>query len=372
MKHDRALVIGAGIGGLIAASILARHFREVIVIDRDTNIGEDQPRTGAAQGKHLHVLLARGQEILFQRFPEIEQALLTRNCPRIDWARDTVWTSRSGRFPNYLSGVSTISMSRPLLESLLYKEVAKLYNVAFEQKSFSQSVHSDFDLCVNSSGYSRDAEYRSHPLGLIYRSAIFKADEVKLSSGKQFYYQADPIKERIGGVLTPVEDGKVIATIIEYGGNLKPKDRTKKGFLAKAAAIPDKTFHDAIQNANLLTEISLYSKPVTRIAKKINLSENAILFADALVSLNPALGQGMSLAILQGRLLDELLSKKDFSPNSFHDKALRLCSLPYRFSLASSGANRASSVFLGASLKLCRRSTFFHRRFLYTLHMKGK
>ncbi len=46
--------------GLVAARVLADHFDEVTVVERDTIADElTEPRKGVPQGKQLHALLAR-------------------------------------------------------------------------------------------------------------------------------------------------------------------------------------------------------------------------------------------------------------------------------------------------------------------------
>jgi 2-polyprenyl-6-methoxyphenol hydroxylase-like FAD-dependent oxidoreductase len=62
--NKRAIVIGASMGGLLAARALADHYGEVIVVERDALPDAYEPRKGVPQGRHLHGLLARGREVL--------------------------------------------------------------------------------------------------------------------------------------------------------------------------------------------------------------------------------------------------------------------------------------------------------------------
>jgi flavin-dependent dehydrogenase len=56
----RAIVVGAGIGGLSVSRVLADHFDEVVILDRDELPDDPTPRPGVPQGKHAHFLLASG------------------------------------------------------------------------------------------------------------------------------------------------------------------------------------------------------------------------------------------------------------------------------------------------------------------------
>ena len=54
------MVIGAGIGGLLFARVLADYFEGVTVLERDLLANNAEPRNGVPQGRHFHGLLAGG------------------------------------------------------------------------------------------------------------------------------------------------------------------------------------------------------------------------------------------------------------------------------------------------------------------------
>ncbi len=64
-----AVVVGASIGGLLAARVLADAYEKVTVTDRDRLPGNSQNRRGVPQGRHIHVLLPSGAAILDELFP---------------------------------------------------------------------------------------------------------------------------------------------------------------------------------------------------------------------------------------------------------------------------------------------------------------
>jgi 2-polyprenyl-6-methoxyphenol hydroxylase-like FAD-dependent oxidoreductase len=66
---DHAVVLGASMGGLLAARVLADAYRRVTVIDRDLLPERAADRQGVPQGRHAHGLLARGAQILDELFP---------------------------------------------------------------------------------------------------------------------------------------------------------------------------------------------------------------------------------------------------------------------------------------------------------------
>ncbi len=75
MSHAKAVVVGAGIGGLMAARVLADHFDSVTLIDRDEIPEAPGLRDGAPQGHHFHAILPGGLGIMNELFPDFEKDL---------------------------------------------------------------------------------------------------------------------------------------------------------------------------------------------------------------------------------------------------------------------------------------------------------
>ena len=75
---DHAVVLGAGVAGLLAAAVLAEHSSSVTVVERDRLPDKPISRRGASQGRHLHSFLSRGtlalEEILPGCLDEIAEA----------------------------------------------------------------------------------------------------------------------------------------------------------------------------------------------------------------------------------------------------------------------------------------------------------
>ena len=93
---DRAVVVGAGMAGLVAAQVLADHFTRVTVIVRDRLPDGPAPRAGVPQSRHIHLLLARGMALLDQLFPGLEDELLAAGAVPIDFPGDALWLSPPG------------------------------------------------------------------------------------------------------------------------------------------------------------------------------------------------------------------------------------------------------------------------------------
>lgn len=57
---EHAVVLGASMGGLLAARVLSDFYRSVTVVERDVLPTGSAQRRGVPQGQHAHALWARG------------------------------------------------------------------------------------------------------------------------------------------------------------------------------------------------------------------------------------------------------------------------------------------------------------------------
>ncbi len=127
----RAIVLGGSIAGLLAARVLADHFEEVIVVERDSYPQEIAVRKGVPQARHVHTLLMRGQQILEQLFPGIEADLAEAGAPALEWTSDAWGWSASGWLPRFHSYLKTHTCSRELLEGTILRRMAAHTNIRF-------------------------------------------------------------------------------------------------------------------------------------------------------------------------------------------------------------------------------------------------
>lgn len=66
---ENTVVIGGSIAGLMTARVLADHFEQVIVLERDHVAEEPAAHKSIPPGNHLHALLLSGQQVLSKLYP---------------------------------------------------------------------------------------------------------------------------------------------------------------------------------------------------------------------------------------------------------------------------------------------------------------
>ena len=134
---EHAVVLGASMGGLLAARVLADHFETVTVVERDVLPDDPANRRGVPQGRHVHALLPRGAQILEEFFPGILNELVANGAPVWDDGELSKFylsysgheTDRSGKFPGDHRAVAMYMASRPFLECHVRRRLQTIGNV---------------------------------------------------------------------------------------------------------------------------------------------------------------------------------------------------------------------------------------------------
>ncbi|MFE2209063.1 FAD-dependent oxidoreductase, partial [Streptomyces rubiginosohelvolus] len=130
---ERAVVLGGSMAGLLAARVLADSYDEVLVVERDAITGTTTARKGVGQGRHVHGLLARGQQILDELFPGFTEEAVDAGIPTGDLG-ELRWFFNGRRLEPGTTGLLCVSATRPVLESRVRERVAALPGVTLLER----------------------------------------------------------------------------------------------------------------------------------------------------------------------------------------------------------------------------------------------
>jgi len=128
---DRAVVLGASLAGLLAARVLADSYGQVTVLDRDELPQASTHRRGVPHGRHVHALLARGQQALEELFPGLTEELVAHGAPAGNLLTNARLYLSGHRLRQADTGLVLLCASRPFLEGHVRARVRALPNLAF-------------------------------------------------------------------------------------------------------------------------------------------------------------------------------------------------------------------------------------------------
>jgi 2-polyprenyl-6-methoxyphenol hydroxylase-like FAD-dependent oxidoreductase len=338
----RAVVIGAGIGGLAAAGAIAGRFEEVIVVERDALPAAASDRPGTPQSRHIHVLLGGGQRALETLFPGFERDLAAAGAVPLRVAAD-LQTEMPGfdPFPKRDLGWSVLSMSRPLIERVVRRQVEKCANVSLRERSRALELVLSPDRaavagvrCESAGGrieelradLAVDASGRGTlTLGLL-EAAGLQRPEIEVI-GVDFGYaralfaipdDAPPEWKAVmtfgegsrGALMLPIEDRRWMLNLAGRYEEKPPGD--PHGFRRFAEGLRTPTVYNAIKRAERLGGIARYGFPEStwrHFERLASFPRGLIPFGDAICRFNPVWGQGMSVAAQEAVLLRRLLGR---------------------------------------------------------------
>src|SRR5258705_7053362 len=161
-----AVVIGASIGGLCAARVLSDFYDRVTVYERDELPDGPANRAAVPQGRHAHLLMARGAAEFDMHFPGLLDDMVADGVPMLENRPDCIHFGAAG----HVLGTATTLRdeftayvpSRPHLEWQIRRRVAKIPNVEMVHASVSEprldAAHQRVTGVVLDSGDAVDAD----------------------------------------------------------------------------------------------------------------------------------------------------------------------------------------------------------------------
>jgi 2-polyprenyl-6-methoxyphenol hydroxylase-like FAD-dependent oxidoreductase len=342
--RGHAVVLGASLAGVLAASVLARHFAAVTLVDRDDLPDSPLPRTGLPQARHVHQLWSSGGRAIDLLLPGMTRRLFDAGAKRIGIPRQHVSLTAYGWQHRFPESQYMVSCSRPLLDWAVRERVladgritvrsgtravavlgdARRVTGAVLRAADGTTVELPADLVVDATGRASGLRRWLADLGvgevaedvvdsgITYATRTFRVPDWVGADFPGVSIHADHRDGRPGrnGQLLPIEDGRWIVTLSgTRGGEPPAADDT---FVAFAGSLRHPVIAELITAAEPLTGVQRSRSTANRrlyYERVPTWPDALVVIGDAMAAFNPVYGHGMVAAARSAAVLDAELRR---------------------------------------------------------------
>lgn len=336
---SKAVVLGGGLAGVLAASALAGRFDRVTVLESGSYPAGPVPRTGMPQAYHSHVLVTGGEQALEALLPGVVAELLAHGAERRGLSSGTLMLNADGWFRRCATGSGLLSCSRWLLDHVVRNRALADGAISVGESTVVQGLAGDAsgiagvrvrnsdgrtetiraDLVIDATGRrSRSVQWLADlggpavaeetiDSGLAYATRFYQAPQALSTAmpAVAIHPPATPGQPARGGTLYPIEGSRWVVTMTGTRGGEPPVD--DRGFEEFARFLRSPVIAELIGAAVPLGPARPYRNTANRrrYFERASLPSGFLVVGDALSSLNPLYSHGMSVAALSALRLRE-------------------------------------------------------------------
>lgn len=348
-KSERAIVIGGGIAGLMAARVLSDYYGEVFIVDRDDFPTAPENRPGTPQAFQPHRLTPRGSMITERLFPGFNDDLLEHGAPSSQNKNVHLINQYGSMVMQNTNNQATFS--RALLEWVIRQRVQRIANVRFLPKHEVIGLQTTPDqtavtgIHVQERGQSRlrkrlmadmvlDASGRSSKLvkwlqelaiavpapdflqvNLGYSTRQYKIPSHLAEKWDTIRVEGNPDKGNFSEVLSTIENNIAEMSLQGVGSHYPPTDVS--AYEQALTQLSSPLMMEALQGLEPLTSPRGYRIPELyrhHFEQMERWPSGLLVLGDAFCNFDPIYGQGMTVAAIEVEMLEACLQEQRDRP----------------------------------------------------------
>lgn len=356
--RKKALVIGAGIAGLLTARVLSSYFETVIVVEKDELSQKPFERPGTPQDFHPHRVLPRGEIIMNRFFPGYVDDLLNLGAHNVK-------NDKMIRFSPYGALELVIerkgaASSRALLEWTIRQRVQEIPNVHFYSKQavtglLASSNHKRViginiqerdelktkrtvltDLVVDTCG--RQSKLNKWLTSMGYDVPEPERLKVNFGYSTRYYKVPSHIKEKLSAIsegdpakkvgavgLLYIEDNIAQALLFVAGGTHYPPTNSIE-YEKELDSLVTPMMRELIKELEPISVprgFRAHESTRQHFEQMENWPSGLLVLGDAFCNFDPIYGQGMTVAAIEAEMLDTCLKEYSTHKPGFERKVLQ-------------------------------------------------
>ena len=342
--NQHAIVLGGSMAGLLTARILADHFKQVTIIERDQLPTDNTIRKGVPQAKHLHILLAKGDEIITGLFPGLGEELDEIGANLVNLGVDVKFHVCGEWLKEQEIDLYTRTISRAELEARVRGRVKEISKINFREQTdvlglignpdgsavtgvairnrrdsgIRETLSADF--VVDATGRRSKAPKWLTELGyqepeetiinatVGYATRHYHVPVDALPTWRMVAVPPEPPFKSRGGGMMIQEDGSMVVTLLGTAGDLPPLDEAGFSKFAQDAQPEIAAMIGRCQPKSPIIGYRKLENQWRHYEKMAQFPERFMVIGDAFCAFNPIYGQGMTAAALEADCLGVHLS----------------------------------------------------------------